>query len=329
MRVNVIHPIFLSDQHLVAEYREVKMGPKALSRSLGSIKGVDKKKISPAYTLNTGHTYFFYDKNLFLEKRLELLVGEMKFRGFATNHIELIDTGYDYHPNTFDGEWWNDWIPDEGAAKINLDRINERFLQKSLDPNTRGWYKFFGMSVPDMETIIKARKDGFVKICNCNAIIDESSLVKTNNICWWCCKKIEVNNLETIPLTNKIKIDKPIKEIKKVEFDSLEDLDWRTLKDFLSYLKNIEVTPFGINENLQKINKFIQNNLREPESYYENTEDEYKKPYDEFDLENLGEIISILIYYISNKREILDKLLKDFREEEDLKYLKEYFSQVL
>ena len=46
MRVNVIHPIFLSDQHLVAEYREVKMGPKALSRSLGSIRGVDKKKIS-------------------------------------------------------------------------------------------------------------------------------------------------------------------------------------------------------------------------------------------------------------------------------------------
>lgn len=30
MRVNVIHPVFLSDQHLVAEYREVKMGPKAL-----------------------------------------------------------------------------------------------------------------------------------------------------------------------------------------------------------------------------------------------------------------------------------------------------------
>ena len=124
-------------------------------------------------------------------------------------------------------------------------------------------------------------------------------------------------------------MDKPIKEIKKVEFDLLEDLDWKTLKDFLSYLKNIEVTPFGINENLQKINKFIQNNLRGPEIYYESAEEEYKNPYDEFDLENLGEIISLLIGHISNKREILDKLLKDFREEEDLKYLKEYFSQVI
>lgn len=45
MRVNVLHPMFLSDQHLVAEYREVKMGPKALSRSLGSLKGVDKKRL--------------------------------------------------------------------------------------------------------------------------------------------------------------------------------------------------------------------------------------------------------------------------------------------
>lgn len=29
MRVNVIHPKYLADQHLVAEYREIKMGPKA------------------------------------------------------------------------------------------------------------------------------------------------------------------------------------------------------------------------------------------------------------------------------------------------------------
>lgn len=43
MRVNVIHPKYLADQHLVAEYREIKMGPKALSKSLYSKNGVDKK----------------------------------------------------------------------------------------------------------------------------------------------------------------------------------------------------------------------------------------------------------------------------------------------
>ena len=46
MRVNVIHPKYLADQHLVAEYREIKMGPKALSKSLYSKNGVDKNRIS-------------------------------------------------------------------------------------------------------------------------------------------------------------------------------------------------------------------------------------------------------------------------------------------
>lgn len=62
MRVNVIHPKYLADQHLVAEYREIKMGPKALSKSLYSKNGVDKKRVSKEYTLNTGHTYFFMIK---------------------------------------------------------------------------------------------------------------------------------------------------------------------------------------------------------------------------------------------------------------------------
>ena len=46
MRVNVIHPKYLADQHLVAEYREIKMGPKALSKSLYSKNGVNKNRIS-------------------------------------------------------------------------------------------------------------------------------------------------------------------------------------------------------------------------------------------------------------------------------------------
>ena len=77
MRVNVIQPKYLADQHLVAEYREIKMGPKALSKSLYSKNGVNKNRISKEYTLNTGHTYFFYDKNKFLERRLKLVIEEM------------------------------------------------------------------------------------------------------------------------------------------------------------------------------------------------------------------------------------------------------------
>ena len=189
MRVNVIHPTFLSDQHLVAEYREVKMGPKALSRSLGSLKGVDKKKISPKYTLNTGHTYFFYDKNTFLEKRLALIVEEMQFRGFQTNHIKLLDDKYDYHPNTFNPEWWGDWEPDLEALKINMERIDQRFFQKSLEPETKGWYKFWKRPILCMQDLISTRsQNSFWECPNCRAI--HPAPEGDSWLCWNCCKKI-------------------------------------------------------------------------------------------------------------------------------------------
>lgn len=181
MRVNVLHPIYLTDQHLVAEYREVKMGPKALSRSLGSLKGVDKKRISPLYTLNTGHTYFFYDKNAFLERRLGQIVEEMKNRVFQTNHIELIDDSYDYNMGVWDDEWWNDWQPTEEALAINMERIVYRLSTKE------GWYKFWGRPVCTMDDLISTRvKNSFIECPNCKAIVEDS-------ICWNCCKVIPID----------------------------------------------------------------------------------------------------------------------------------------
>ena len=183
MRVNVLHPMFLSDQWLVAEYREVKMGPKALSRSLGSLLGVDKKRISPTYTLNTGHTYFFYDKNTFLERRLAQLVEEMQFRGFETNFTELVDDKYDYHPDTFNDEWWNDWEPDEVALNINMERLHQRIGMKD------GWYKFWGRPIQDVHDVISTRaQNSFWECPSCKAI--HIAPEGDNWKCWNCCKKI-------------------------------------------------------------------------------------------------------------------------------------------
>lgn len=187
MRVNVIHPMFLSDQHLVAEYREVKMGPKALSKSLFSLKGIDKKRISPKYILNTGHTYFFYDKNGFLERRLEQLCTEMKKRGIQCNHEELIDDKYDYHKDTFNDEWWGDWKPDTDAVNVNMERINQRF---SIKPD--GWYRFWKRPVLDMQDIIHTRaQNSFWECPSCGAIHVAPEGV--NWVCWKCCKKIPVD----------------------------------------------------------------------------------------------------------------------------------------
>lgn len=190
MRVNVLHPRFLSDQHLIAEYREVKMGPKALSKSLYSKNGVDKKRINPVYTLNTGHTYFFYDKNGYLEGRLARLVAEMQQRGIETNFTELIDDKYDYHPDTFNDEFWNNWQPDEAALNINLERINQRFSIKQV-----GWYKFWGRPVLDMNDLISSRaQNSFWECPNCRAI--HVAPEGDNWVCWNCCSKIPADTLK-------------------------------------------------------------------------------------------------------------------------------------
>ena len=327
MRVNVLHPMFLSDQHLVAEYREVKMGPKALSRSLGSLKGVDKKKISPVYTLNTGHTYFFYDKNTFLERRLEMLVIEMQFRGFQTNHLDLIDDSYDYHPNTFDPEWWNDWEPDVVAGEINLERINERFYQKMINPETRGWYKLFGYSVPDMYTLFQSRKNGYIHICpNCKSINEEKN---EEIFCWNCCKKILPNEMEKIFLHKKeqknLKIEEQIDEnitteedgqlifkSKDIESEFMAWSDLRLYKDWL--IKN----NYLIQEELIKVLKFTNNEL--------NWGDEI---FDEFDLEDLCSIIKLLISKINNKSEIIKVIVNTIKEENTKVFINKYFKKEL
>lgn len=193
MRVNVVHPVFLPDQHLVAEYREVKMGPGALSRSLFSKNGVDKKRISPVYTLNTGHTYFFYDKNTFLKKRLVLLVEEMKNRGIATNFTELIDPDAEYHPDIYNPEWWGDYAPTIEALEINMDRINKRLKEKE------GWYKFWSRPVLTMGDVLHTRRENaFYECTNCRAI-HSSKESNPDKIwkCWNCGKNLPKDLVKT------------------------------------------------------------------------------------------------------------------------------------
>ena len=81
-RINIIPVEELYDQHLIAEYREITMVPASLFRSLKSKNGINLKKISPKYTLNTGHVYFFYDKGKYLDKRYSEIIKEMHKRGF-------------------------------------------------------------------------------------------------------------------------------------------------------------------------------------------------------------------------------------------------------
>ena len=104
-RINIIPVSELTDQHLIAEYREITMVPAALIRTLNSKAGFSKNKIPAKFTLNRGHVYFFYDKGLYLDKRYLLLVQEMILRGFNP------DVNRHFPKDVFPSELFNDWTP--------------------------------------------------------------------------------------------------------------------------------------------------------------------------------------------------------------------------
>ena len=60
-RINLVEPSELTDQHLIAEYREITMVPGSLKRTLVSKSGYQEKKVPKKFTLNGGHVYFFYN----------------------------------------------------------------------------------------------------------------------------------------------------------------------------------------------------------------------------------------------------------------------------
>ena len=82
-RINLIHPKELMDQHLLAEWREIKMIPASLRRSLKT-KSISEviKSIPKDYTLGSGHVKFFYNKHIYLCKRYTELTKELQKRNF-------------------------------------------------------------------------------------------------------------------------------------------------------------------------------------------------------------------------------------------------------
>ena len=80
-RINIVEPSELTDQHLIAEYRELFMVAGSLRRTLKSKVGYRESKVPKRYTLNQGHVYFFYNKGKYLHKRYTELRNEMKKRG--------------------------------------------------------------------------------------------------------------------------------------------------------------------------------------------------------------------------------------------------------
>ena len=129
-RINIISPSELTDQHLIAEYREIFMVAGSLKRTLISKSGFVESKVPKNYTLNNGHVYFFYNKGKYLYKRYNLIIKEMKSRGFKPDENRIFPKDIFIMNNLF-----NDWEPNQSDIKIIRKRINEKIAMKP------SWYR--------------------------------------------------------------------------------------------------------------------------------------------------------------------------------------------
>lgn len=149
MRINNIPPLNLSDSHLMAEIREIKMLPKKLCESLRSKNGFNWKRISDKYILNTGHGLFFYNKIPYIERRFKMLIEEGLSRGLDLQEktMTLYDPTYDYSIIEEFRHKMTDWEPDYEAMTVCVARIMERIEEKVFRDKQPNFYKMLKQNV--------------------------------------------------------------------------------------------------------------------------------------------------------------------------------------
>lgn len=133
MRCNAgVDPSILTDQHLIAEYRELLIPAGQMVKMSWKAKAPIPSKL----TLGKGHITFWRDKQLYLKRRHQALVEEMLRRGFQPNlrywDVEKIPP-----------QFLNDWEATAEDSQIIRERIYDRIAQKP------DWYRYNKGKLPE------------------------------------------------------------------------------------------------------------------------------------------------------------------------------------
>jgi len=114
-RINVgIPPAELTNQHLIAEHREIKRIPNCVAKGKYNMDNIPER-----FKLGKGHVKFFYDKLLHLKKRYIRLYEECIKRGF---NVQNYIGAWDNVPE----ELMNDYNVKANDIRIIRERINEK-----------------------------------------------------------------------------------------------------------------------------------------------------------------------------------------------------------
>lgn len=116
-RINSAIPVrSLTDEHLLAEHREIKRLPYCLERAIasGSIH-----RIPVEFTLGRGHVLFFLDKMKFVFNRYQNIHEECLLRSFFV-------ADYSDNFSNIPPEYYNDYTPTQKEMRLLRNRISER-----------------------------------------------------------------------------------------------------------------------------------------------------------------------------------------------------------
>ena len=121
-RINIVPVEELSDQWLIAEYREL---PRALKGNI-SINDAPSN-----YTFGKGHMKWARKYALFTNKRMSDIVKEMDYRGFKHNFSADLSM-------YIKEDMKNDYTPNLSDLQISKNRLIEKYNKK---PNFYRWTK--------------------------------------------------------------------------------------------------------------------------------------------------------------------------------------------
>ena len=126
-RINLVPVEELSNQHLVAEYREL---PRCIKQKINTECAPER------YCLGTGHMRWGRKHSKFLLARYNSILQEMKYRWFSTN-FNFSELEKEYFDKV-EKQNKNDYTPDEKDMNLSRSRIYEKIMKS---PELYVWTK--------------------------------------------------------------------------------------------------------------------------------------------------------------------------------------------
>lgn len=129
-RINCVPVSTLTNEHLVAEYKESTRPFRKVAVRLQ--KGKDVPIINGEYRLGKGHETFFFNKLAWLAARRASIIIEMISRGMKPDMDKFYEIADAIEKELAHTMYWGWWIPTPEDMYVNMARLCHRHFQTDL-----------------------------------------------------------------------------------------------------------------------------------------------------------------------------------------------------